>query len=65
MNDEIEEIETLWELKKGNLFVECVKGNKGIYFALQKNGNGMLLTLDEASYLRTLILRAMEYEKEN
>jgi hypothetical protein len=39
------EIETLWELKKGNLFVEVVKGN------------------DEASYLRTLILRAVEYDR--
>lgn len=57
--------ETIWELKKGDLFVECIKSDNGIYFALQKNGSGMLLTLDEASYLRTLILRAMEYEKEN
>ncbi|MHA2086207.1 MAG: hypothetical protein ACXABD_20885 [Candidatus Thorarchaeota archaeon] len=57
------EIETLWELKKGNLFVEVVKGNEGVYFAMTKNGNGMLLTLDEASYLRTLILRAVEYDR--
>lgn len=61
----MDEEETLWELKKGELFVECVKSGEGIYFGLYKNGNAMLLTLDEASYLRTLILRAMQNEEEN
>ena len=59
-----EAIETLWELKKGDFFVEVVRGAKGIYFAMRKNDHGILLTLDEASYLRTLILRAMEHDKE-
>ncbi len=59
-----EEIETLWELKKDDFYVECVKGANGIYFALYKNGNAMMLTLDEAYYLRTLIMRAIQHAKE-
>jgi hypothetical protein len=53
-------IETLWELQKGDMFVEVVNGANGIYFAIRKNGTGVCLSLEEASYLRTLILRALE-----
>lgn len=50
------EIETLAELKSGNLFVEAVKGHKGVYFALSKNEQGMCLTLLEASALHRFII---------
>ena len=57
-------LETLWELKKGDLYVEVARGSKGVYLSLSKRNMGIVLTVEEASYLRTLILRAMELDTE-
>ena len=56
-------IETLWELQKGDMFAEVVRGGNGIYFAIRKSGTGICLSLEEASYLRTLILQALEADE--
>ena len=57
-----DKIETLWELKKGDLYVEVARGSNGVYLSLSKRNMGIVLTVDEAAYLRTLILRAMELD---
>ncbi len=59
-----EKLETIWELKKGDLYVEVARGLSGVYLSLNKRNMGIVLTVEEASYLRTLILRAMELEEE-
>lgn len=61
---EEEKLETLWELQKGDLYVEVVRGPNGVYLSLDKRKMGIVLTVEEASYLRTLILRAMELDEE-
>lgn len=49
------EIETLGELKSGNMFVEAVRGHKGVYFALQKGENALCLTVQEALALNAFM----------
>ncbi len=57
-----EKLETLWEFKKGDLYIEVVKGLNGIYLSLNKRNMGVVLTLEEALELSKLTRMAMEYE---
>ena len=59
-----EKLETLWEFKKGDLYVEVVKGLNGIYLSLNKRNMGVVLTLEEAVELEKLIQNARMYNEE-
>lgn len=58
-----EQIDTLVEMEKDNLFVEAVRGLHGIYFALSKHERGLCITLEEAIELSKLIRNVTEYKE--